>query len=214
MSFKLSYSQGRLLAQAETRPKGSIVSFSQPKLVQFRRHDNLQGRDGLWRIHSGYVRSLTWSPTGDFVPLGFWSKGDIVGDAILQRSGLATSQIHHCQTQCLTTVLAEPLEKNDGYLQSIMPAQIRQSNDLLRIAYCRRSELRLLQFICWLADMFGEPTDEGRRILIRLTHQEIAESISSTRVTVTRLLKALERDDKIRWAAQEKIIYNKTFEQL
>ena len=62
--------------------------------------------------------------------------------------------------------------------------------------------------------MFGETTPAGRRLLVKLTHQEVAESIGSTRVTITRLLQALERDGKISWTTQERIVYTTALEQL
>lgn len=183
-----------------------VQDLCQPKLFHFKRYENLacSCEGGLWRVREGYVRSLTWSAEGESVPLGFWSKGDILGCAI--------AQIHPYEAQCLTAVTAEYLGSAYGCPPEAISAQIRQSNDLLRIAHCRQSERRLLQFVCWLASAFGEPTPAGRRVLLKLTHQEIAESIGATRVTVTRLLKALERGGKIAWTPHEKIVYRKTFE--
>lgn len=191
----------------EQHSESSVVAFPQPKLLYFNRPENLPScnEGGAWKIHSGYVRSLTWNSEGESVPLGFWSKGDIVSNAI--------AQAHPYQVQCLTAVSVEYLGSTYDYSQVAVLAQIRQSNDLLRIAYCRQTEQRLLQFICWLAGAFGETTPMGRQVLIKLTHQEISESIGATRVTITRLLKALERAGKISWTAHEKIIYQKTFEQ-
>lgn len=190
----------------EQPSEGSVVAFPQPKLLYFKRHENLPSCDegGAWKIHSGYVRSLTWN-SGESVPLGFWSEGDIVSNAI--------AQAHPYQVQCLTAVSVEYLGNNYDCSQAAVLAQVRQSNDLLRIVYCRQVEQRLLQFICWLAGAFGKTTPVGHQVLIKLTHQEIAESIGATRVTVTRLLKGLERAGKISWTAHEKIIHKKTFEQ-
>lgn len=207
MTFTFSLSPDNQISQAEKRPEYPVIAFPQPKVFHFKRYENLHYRSdgGLWRIQSGYVRSLTWNLEGDSVPLGFWAEGDIVGHAI--------AQMHPYEAQCLTAVTAEYLGSACGLSQATLLAQVRQSNDLLRIAHCRQSERRLLQFICWLAIAFGESTPAGRRILLKLTHQEIAETIGATRVTVTRLLKALERNGKINWTPHEKMIYSKTFEQ-
>ncbi|PZO56339.1 MAG: replication/maintenance protein [Phormidesmis priestleyi] len=178
----------------------------QPKLIWFKRHDCLDSHGrGLWRIYRGYVRTLTWSPKGESVPLGFWSKGNIVGKAI--------AQANPYKAECLTAVAAEYL--GDRYLcsQADVLLQVKQSNDLLRISHCRQAESRLLQFVCWLAHRFGRPTDEGRALQIKLTHQELADSIGITRVTVTRLLKVLEAEGKIKWAIREKLVFKATMEQ-
>jgi CRP-like cAMP-binding protein len=63
-----------------------------------------------------------------------------------------------------------------------------------------RAQTRLLRFLNWLAERFGDRVEGGRLIRVRLTHQEIAESIGATRVTITRELSELERQGKIRWS--------------
>ena len=49
-------------------------------------------------------------------------------------------------------------------------------------------------FLELLAKDFGEPCETGLRLNLRLTHQEIASALSTTRVTVTRVLGQL-RDE-------------------
>lgn len=183
-----------------------VTKLDQTKLIWFKRHDCLdQIRKGFWRIHRGYVQTLTWSPEGEFVPLGFWTKGSIVGNAI--------AQVDPYKAQCLTAVAAEYLGDRYLFSQTDVLLQIKQSNDLLRITHCRQAESRLLQFICWLAHRFGQAAAEGRTIQIKLTHQELADSIGITRVTVTRLLKVLETEGKIKWAIREKLVFKATLEQ-
>lgn len=184
----------------------SVTELDQPELVWFKRHDCLNSHSrGLWRIHHGYVRTLTWNLEGESVPLGFWTQGDIVGKAIAQADPY--------KAECLTAVAAEYLGDRDLCSQADILSQVKQSNDLLRISHCRQAESRLLQFICWLAHRFGRPTAEGRTVQIKLTHQELADSIGITRVTVTRLLKVLEAQKKIKWAIREKLVFRATMEQ-
>ena len=49
------------------------------------------------------------------------------------------------------------------------------------------------QLLAWLTDRFGEDDRKGRIIGLQLTHQEIADLIGSTRVTVTRIINDLEK---------------------
>lgn len=195
----------------------NIPNYYQPQLFKFKRHDLLHFRDsGLWRIQSGYVRTLTWNAEGEFIPLGFWQKGDVIGCAI--------AQTNPYKAQCLTPVVAEYLGSRYAFSKCDVLAQVRQSNELLQISHCRSAETRLLSFLCWAAQRFGQrSTDVNKaagdcqincyRNLPKLTHQEIGESIGITRVTVTRLLKGLEREGLIRWNTQEKVVFQKAFEQ-
>jgi CRP/FNR family transcriptional regulator len=45
-----------------------------------------------------------------------------------------------------------------------------------------------------LAEAYGEPHDEGRRLVLRLTHHDLASMIGTTRETVTSVLNRF-RDD-------------------
>ena len=174
--------------------------------VSFKRNEKLSFvHHSLWRIHAGHIRTLTWSAEGEFVPLGFWSVGDVVGYPV--------AQTYPYEARCLGAVDAEPLNVSYPLSREMLLAQVRQSNSLLQISHCRQSEQRILQFICWLAARFGKAIAKGIEIPLRLTHQEIAESVGTTRVTVTRLLKSLERKQHIIWKTQEKIVFRNTFEQ-
>lgn len=172
----------------------------------FKRHETISFvHYSLWRIHSGYVRTLTWSPEGDCVPLGFWGAGDVISHSAAQASPYSA--------ECLTAVEAECLNVSQPLPRDTILNQIRQSNSLLRIVHCRDSERRILQFLCWLAEHFGSVRSEGIQVLLRLTHQEIAESVGTTRVTVSRLLKSLERKGYITWKTNQKMVFQETFNQ-
>ncbi|MEN9221521.1 MAG: Crp/Fnr family transcriptional regulator, partial [Thermostichus sp. BF3_bins_97] len=65
---------------------------------------------------------------------------------------------------------------------------LRQTEALLALAGRRRVEDRLRQLLSLLAGELGSPTAAGIRINVRLTHQDLANAIGTTRVTITRLL--------------------------
>ncbi|MGF1488747.1 MAG: Crp/Fnr family transcriptional regulator [Prochloraceae cyanobacterium] len=67
-------------------------------------------------------------------------------------------------------------------------SRIQQTQGLLAIAGLRRVEDRLLKLLGLLAEEFGIRKSVGVKLNIRLTHQNIAHTINTTRVTVTRLL--------------------------
>lgn len=59
------------------------------------------------------------------------------------------------------------------------------------------TEDRLFNLLKRLSVQHGERIDEGVKIKLRLTHEEMANMIGSTRSTVTRLIKKLEKNKKI-----------------
>lgn len=143
----------------------------------------------LWKIESGYVRTVTWDMSGEVTTLGIWGTGDIVGKPL--------SQLDPYQIECLTPVQASEFAFSRHQLGEVMFCHIQHLERLVNILHTRQTSSRLLKLLEWLAQRFGHKVDRGSVIEIRLTHQIIAEIISTTRVTVTRLLKELERQEKL-----------------
>ena len=53
---------------------------------------------------------------------------------------------------------------------------------------------RLTQLLHWLAQRFGQPVPQGQLFDPLFTHQQLAEILGISRVTVTRALNRLEQD--------------------
>ena len=155
--------------------------------------------NSLWLIKQGAVRTLTWDEEGNIAPLGLWQAGDIVGQAL--------AQVDPYEIQCLTVVEAEPLDPNHQPPPQVLLDHIHQAGEFLRILHCKRMDSRLIQFLTWLAEKFGHPVDQGQCIGLQLTHQEIADCLGATRVTITRLLHQFEKDGKIGWFQSQRILY-------
>lgn len=143
--------------------------------------------DALWLIEQGAVRTLTWNEEGTVVTLGYWGSGDVVGQPL--------SNLQPYQIECLTNVEAcfIPLNQSCRILDSIW-RHIKQTEELLCIVHLERIPQRLQYFLSWLARKFGRRVEAGQLIDLRITHQELAEVLGTTRVTVTRQLKVFEQD--------------------
>ncbi len=63
-----------------------------------------------------------------------------------------------------------------------------QSQKLLAIKALRRVDERLWHLLLMLSQEIGHTTDNGIRLNIRFTHQNLAKVICTTRVTITRVL--------------------------
>lgn len=161
-------------------------SLTARKINSFTRRSFLPTpHDFLWKIETGVVRTLTLLQDGTSVALGLWGADDIVGRVL--------SKANPYQIECLTPVQATIVPKQDWYeVTEAMISHIQQSGELMEILHCRQAEASLLRLFSWLAQKFGQQTQRGKRIDLRLTHQDIAELTGLTRVTVTRLLKDLE----------------------
>jgi len=141
--------------------------------------------DALWRIDSGVVRTLTWEEDGQVITLGFWGKGDVVGQPLSRKTPY--------QMECLTPVQVHELQSAEDYLQHALLLHAWRSEKLLSILHQSSVTERLQQLLEWLADQFGYPTPYGTLLKLALTHQDFADTIGATRVTITRLFKRLEK---------------------
>ncbi|MDJ0732940.1 MAG: Crp/Fnr family transcriptional regulator [Nostocaceae cyanobacterium] len=174
-------------------PNFSLESTYYPQLLQrvFTRREVIPPQnDVLWRIKLGAVRTLTWSEDGTFITLGYWGTGDIIGYPL--------SKIKPYQIVCLTSVELTVLPPNLWHQDiNALLAHIQQAEELLSIVHRKPISQRLWQFLLWLSDKFGQNIEQGNLINIHLTHQEIAEVLNTTRVTVTRLLQEFEAQGTI-----------------
>lgn len=154
----------------------------------FSRRDSIPPReDVLWRIERGAVRTVTWSEQGTLITLGYWGPGDVVGHPL--------SRVKPYQIECLTSVEVTILPP--GLWEQALDAMlshIQQTEELLSIVHRKPVSLRLWQFLLWLAQKFGRDVDKGRLIDLGVTHQEMAEVINTTRVSVTRMLQQFEEE--------------------
>lgn len=167
-------------------------SLLSPVSAQFKRRTFARrallplGRDYLWQISTGVVRTLTVSEDGTPITLGVWGPGDIVGRVL--------SKADPYQIECLTPVetIILPAEYWPQATEAMI-LHIQQFQEFLEILHCRSVDVSLLKLLSWLAKRFGREIEQGKLIDLRLTHQEIAEIIGATRVTVTRLLNDFEK---------------------
>lgn len=170
-----------------------------PVIRKFQRRERLPMFENLlWNIDTGIVRTLTVQEDGTIIMLGLWGAGDVVGYPL---AGIEPYEI-----ECLSDVQAYRLHANDCVtLKQIMWSHIHQSQTLQRIGHGSIHE-RFRQFLIWLVSKFGTRLEEGWRIPNRLTQQDIAEALGTTRVTVCRVIGELEQDGMIRWSRNSCLI--------
>jgi CRP-like cAMP-binding protein len=143
--------------------------------------------DVLWRIERGAVRTLTWSEEGTFITLGYWGSGDLIGSPL--------SKVKPYQIECLTNVEVSIVPPHLWYQDvNALLSHIQQAEELLSIVHCKPMSVRLWQFLLWLSRKFGREVEEGKLIDLNATHQEMAEVLNTTRVTITRLLQQFEEE--------------------
>ena len=153
----------------------------------------------IWKIEQGILRTITRSQEDEITTLGFWSEGDIVGQPL--------STLEFYQIECLTDVSISQISLDSPSLkQEALIAHILKNEKLHAITNQNKAINRLLSLLGWLAERFGQNTSEGIYLKLYLTHQDIAETINTNRVRVTRLLSELEQKKKIKRSGRNIIL--------
>ncbi|MBD2308679.1 Crp/Fnr family transcriptional regulator [Chroococcidiopsis sp. FACHB-1243] len=160
--------------------------------IQFQRRDRLpENQEVLWQIESGIARSITWSQEGELVCLGYWGAGDVVGHAL--------SRVQPYEIHCLTNVEVSRWNRNQwAQLTDAIVHHQQQTEELLSIIHINPISQKLWQLLVWLSQKFGRNVDNGQTLELPLTHQQLAQTLGTSRVTVTRVLQQLEVEGKIR----------------
>jgi CRP-like cAMP-binding protein len=124
--------------------------------------------------------------------------------------GMPFSQLNPYEAIALTDVVlmrihVMEVEQSPRLAQGLfreLNRRLQQTEALLAIAGYRRVDDRLRQLLYLLRQDLGQATPEGVRLNTRLTHQQLAGLIGTTRVTVTRILKDFRREGWVDTDAQ------------
>ena len=148
----------------------------------------------LWIVCRGIVQLGTLFPSGDEALLGF------VYPAM--PFGLPLTQLNPYEALALSDVVLmrlNQIELEDSPLLAQRVLQqlgrrLQQTETLLALTSQRRVYDRLQQLLLMLKQEVGQVTADGVRLEVRLTHQQLANLLGTTRVTITRLLGVLREE--------------------
>ena len=152
----------------------------------------LQG-DDVWIVYRGVVQIQALHYSGDESILGMLGP--------MMPFSRAFSDLDSYDVQALTEVDLLRLSWRDIQqsaalameMNQLLIRRLQQTEILMTLLNKNQMEERLLSFLAFLAREFGKEGPEGIRVDIRLTHQQIASMVGTTRITVTRFLGAFKK---------------------
>tara|TARA_B100002051_G_scaffold273470_1_gene312319 strand:- start:616 stop:1281 length:666 start_codon:yes stop_codon:yes gene_type:complete len=142
----------------------------------------------VWLVVRGITKLVTSSMSGDEALLGLVGPGEPFGEPLSEVDPYEAITLSDCDLLCLRW---DELISNPSLTSGMLLAtarRYRQAELLLALMGQRRVEERLRSFLELMARDYGQPCEQGVRISVRLTHQELASLLGTTRVTVTRYL--------------------------
>jgi len=155
----------------------------------------------IYFVRRGRVRSSLFDEDGQEMTILIFTEGTIFGEvsAIEQSPYQVTTTTNTACTLAYLPV-AEFLEKVEQspslarqLNRSLTQKIIRLASHIKDIALLNSDE-RVVAYLLKLADTFGVETELGLKIAIPFTHQEMADLIATSRVTVSKVMSLLDKE--------------------
>lgn len=162
--------------------------------------------NAIWLVNQGWIKLSTICETGEEVVVGFAVEGMVFGSIL---TALQTYQATALSDVNLSSISLAEINASSTLSQTILPKinqRLRQTESFLAICGRRRVEDRFCHLLQLLAKEIGEPVIEGIRLSVRLTHEDLANTCCTTRVTITRLLGKLHKQGMIYFDSKNHII--------
>jgi PAS domain S-box-containing protein len=192
-----------LLRPLSSRTPASSINPHLPEQTNYPIHVFYRGEtiplepQAMWQVESGLVKLTTFLENGQEVVTG------LVGVSAPFGSNLSASPLYGATALVDTRLRRIPVDEFSTSIklqQQLLPQiakRLKQAELLLTIYGQLRVADRLQSLLKLLKQEVGQPTSNGTRLSIRLTHEELAEICCTTRVTVTRLISQLRQQDKL-----------------
>ncbi|WP_458160510.1 Crp/Fnr family transcriptional regulator [Bradyrhizobium sp. 18BD] len=187
----------RLSASEQTRvhAAGRTITVPQGEMV-FSQGD---GHDGIFIIRRGQVRVYYTAPSGREITLAYWTPGHFIGGPEISGGGIhmwSGIAIEACEISALSgPALEKLLTGMPRFALALIDGLIAKGkcySSMAQILGTRSVIERLAQFLLTLSELHG--VAEGDTIIInrKITHDQIAAMVGSTRQWVTMMLKRFQ----------------------
>ena len=164
---------------------------------------------------SGRVRLCSYTPDGKQAIHAFIEPGEMFGElALMQPEGYED----HAEAMLPSTVALIPKQEIEALLSENAAFSLgvtkfiswrrRRIERRLRSLLFRSNRDRLVHLLLDLVDQYGRPAEGGTLIDIRLSHQELANIIGSTRESVTVVLGELQLARHLTVSRQRIVVRN------
>ena len=160
--------------------------------------------EGLYILVSGRLRINRSSEDGRVKVLAILSPGDIIGEMSLLDDESASATVETMEDSRLILIRKEdfqamllryPLVTIE--IARILGRRLRSADKEIEELAFYSVKNRLIEALIDLANRHSERTSSGIRVSLRITHQDLADMVGSSRETITRIMNLLERDQLI-----------------
>jgi CRP/FNR family transcriptional regulator len=153
-------------------------------------HFLLEGTVRLYKIYGEYKEAT----------VALLAEGDVFGELSLKemscQNAFAEAVTDARVAVVRKAVLNEVIKRRPEFALKLFfsfSERLRQSDETIESLLDREVSARLATLLSHLGDRFGEPCNSGTVLKVRLTHQDLANMIFSTREAVSKEMSAFQR---------------------
>lgn len=150
-------------------------------------------------VQQGIVRISTYDDEGDSILLALASSSMPFGLPLTSVDPYIATALTNVSLLRFTAAEIDQYFDLNRLILRGLDQRLQQSEEIQSILGSRHIQERLYRFLLLLSKEIGEPVADGMRLTARLTHQQLASTVGTTRVTVTRLLGKLQNSGKIKF---------------
>lgn len=183
------------------RQAGSIVHYPRGHAI-FSVNDK---SDRVYLLESGWVKIYRLSSDGRKVTVGsIRNPGELMG---LAETILGVDRTCFAGAICNVSTVVVSKEKfkelmaHHNFLAvkvaKLLSARMREAEAMNQELVCRQASGRLALLLMKVCERMGEKTKNGIKINLKLTHEEIANMVGTSRQTVTSILNTFKQENSI-----------------
>lgn len=180
---------------AELRQSGRRLSVPQGTAV-FTQGDR---HEGIFIIESGQVRVYYTAPSGREITLAYWTPGHFIGGPEITGGGAhmwSGVAVNDCEIMVLSSAsLQRLLIRIPNFALALIDGLVAKGkcySSMAQMLGTRSVIERLAQYLLNLSELYGEPDGTAVVIARKVTHDQIAAMVGSTRQWVTIMLKRFQ----------------------
>ncbi len=170
--------------------------------------------EAIYFIEKGRVRVTKLSPEGKTVILALLGPGELIGEAAWEHGDhdsyaetLEEARIYQISREAFQNYIRENPDFGLRLIE-ILGGRLRQAQARIEDLVFRQVPSRVARLLLTLAETHGRVTPSGVRVEFPLTHQEIADMVGSSRVTVTQILNKFRSSNWINIESKRVTIHN------
>ncbi len=170
--------------------------------------------DSIYFIEKGRIRLTRLSPEGKTVILALLGPGDLIGEATWETGehdsyaeAVEDSRLYQIGRDAFESLIRDNPEFGMRLIQ-VVGVRLKQAQARIEDLVFRPVPSRVARLLLSLAENHGKVTPNGIRVELRLTHQEIANLVGSSRVTVTQVLNKFRTSRWIEIESKRVTIHN------